>query len=338
MDIEQKGIYMYTNNSGIPLSAAVWLAHDDYDHNDDPNHISATSLLKSVRQIVLGSRAAAKPSAADIHGLIASRIGTALHSTIENVWLDNHKECLTKLGYPKGLIDKVRINPTTAELQEWYDDDIEIVPIYMERRSSKEIEGMNVSGKFDFVMDGRLEDFKSTGTYTYVNRTNDKKYQLQGSIYRWLNQGIITKDHMAIIFIFLDWKPGLANDPKYPPNKVMEHKIPLLSVAQTEQYVSDKLIAVKQYIDADESTLPACNAEDLWQKDSVFKYYKNPAKMTRSTKNFTNMHDANIRMGQDGNIGTVVEVKGEPTGCKYCDGFDLCSQKNAYILNNSLKL
>ena len=329
---------MYSNNSGIPLSAAVWLAHDDYDHNTDPNHISATSLLKSVRQIVLGSRASTKPSTTDIHGLIASRIGTALHSTIENVWVNNHRQCLLALGYPEQLIAKIAINPTEQHFKDAKDHGVELVPIYMEQRSTKEIEGMKISGKFDFVMDGRLEDFKSTGTYTYVNKTNDRKYQLQGSIYRWLNQGIITKDHMAIVFIFLDWKPGLANDPKYPPNKVMEHKVPLLSIAETEKYVSDKLIAVKQYIDAAESTLPACNAEDLWQKASVFKYYKNPAKMSRSTKNFTNIHDANIRMGQDGNVGAVVEVKGEPTGCKYCDGFDLCTQKDTYILNNSLKL
>ena len=45
-----------TNNHGISLPLAVWLLHDDYDYVKDENYISATSLLKSTKQIILSKR------------------------------------------------------------------------------------------------------------------------------------------------------------------------------------------------------------------------------------------------------------------------------------------
>jgi hypothetical protein len=49
-------ISKYTNNTGIGLSMAVYLATDNYDHNHDPRTISATTLIKSTKQIILGER------------------------------------------------------------------------------------------------------------------------------------------------------------------------------------------------------------------------------------------------------------------------------------------
>ena len=46
----------YTNKANLPLSLAVWLTHDTYDHDDRANHISATSLIKHLRQLILGLR------------------------------------------------------------------------------------------------------------------------------------------------------------------------------------------------------------------------------------------------------------------------------------------
>ena len=46
----------FTNKNNIPLSLAVWLVTDEYDYVDKPNYISATSLLKPTRQLVLSKR------------------------------------------------------------------------------------------------------------------------------------------------------------------------------------------------------------------------------------------------------------------------------------------
>ena len=44
----------YLNNSNVPLSLAVFLATDNYDHESDT--ISATTLIKPLRQIILAAR------------------------------------------------------------------------------------------------------------------------------------------------------------------------------------------------------------------------------------------------------------------------------------------
>ncbi len=330
---------MYKNDTGISLSMAVWLAHDHYDYNEDPNTISATSLIKSIRQIVLGMRAAVTPEPADIANLVQSRMGTAIHNGIEEAWVKNYKESLESLNYPQGVIDKIRINPTQAVIDKFEANDDEIIPVYLEQRSKRTIGLYTISGKFDAVLDGRLEDFKTTGTYTYVKKTNDKKYILQGSIYRWLNSDIITQDHMAIQFLFTDWKPMLAkSDPKYPKTRILEYKLNLMSINATQRYIENKVNEIAKYSQVDEKDLPLCTAEDLWQNDPVFKYYKNPKKTTRSTKNFNSYGEAAIRLSADGNVGIIVETKGEPTACKYCNAFGICSQKNQYLIDKTLKI
>ena len=49
-----------TNEQGIGLSMAVFLAHDDYDYDARANGISATGMIKPVRQTILGKRGSNK--------------------------------------------------------------------------------------------------------------------------------------------------------------------------------------------------------------------------------------------------------------------------------------
>lgn len=325
----------YTNLSNIPLSVAVWLAHDDYDYDTRSNHISATSLLKSVRQTVLATRIPKDETPPDIEGLVASSMGSAIHDNIERAWLGNYTKSLASLGIPKRVIDRIRLNPSDSELSD------DIIPIYLEQRAEKEIDGFVVSGKFDFIGEGRLEDFKSTSTYTYINKTKDEDYAWQGSIYRWLNPEKITQDEMAIQFIFTDWSPGKAKiekDRGYPQRRIMEYRIPLKSISETETFIRSKLSEIRKYLHAPDEQIPECNEKELWRKPAVYKYYKNPEKMTRSTKNFDNIHDANLQLAKDGGVGTVVEVKGTVGACRYCDAFSICKQKDKYIASGELPL
>ena len=186
----------YTNHSNLPLSISVWLAQDDYDHDTRENVISATSLIKPLKQLIMSSRVE-DSTKEDVVGLIPSRMGSAIHNGIESAWKNNYKENLAKLGYPKRVIERVRVNPSEDELK----NDPDIIPVYLEIRSEREVDGFIISGKFDFIGDGRLEDFKSTSVYTFMSGSNDEKYILQGSIYRWLNHDKITRHDMAIQFI-----------------------------------------------------------------------------------------------------------------------------------------
>jgi len=326
----------YTNNTGIPLSIAVWLCADEYDYIDQCNHISVTTLLKSPRQIILSQRI--EPdlhNVPDVSEVMSRKFGTAIHGSIESAWLKDYKNSLTKLGYPEKIINRIKINPEPSELSE------ETIPIYMEKRTFREIEGFNISGKYDFVGDGTLDDFKTTGVYSYMTGTNEWKYKLQGSLYRWLNPEIIKNDYMNIQFIFTDWAKHEAKnkaDKGYPQTRMFQHKVKLMSVAETEIWVSNKLKLIKSLLDKPEHELPYCDTQDLWQDAPTFKYYKNPANTTRSTKNFNTNAEAMIRWIEDGRVGTILEVPGSAKGCMYCDAFNLCTQKDILINQGTLRV
>src|SRR5574343_669124 len=132
-------------------------------------------------------------------------MGSAIHAAIEKAWL-TPKNALKALGVPNKIADNVMINPSKPMLEL----NPNAIPVYMEQRSYKQVGKYKVSGKFDFVAEGKVQDFKSTSVYTYLNQSNKDKYILQGSIYRWLNQDIITEDVMMIHYIVTDWSKAEA--------------------------------------------------------------------------------------------------------------------------------
>lgn len=330
----------YLNSSNIPLSVAVYLATDNYDY--EPDTLSATAFLRPTRQLILARRVPEDLSLVDIMTLVKSRLGTSVHDGIEKAWMNDYDRALLSLGYPQKVIDRVVINPDPEEVTE------DMIPVYMEKRSYRDFKGYKVSGKFDFVAEGRLEDFKSTGTFTWVNGVKDDDYILQGSIYRWLNPKIITSNEMQINFIFTDWQAFRAKtDEKYPTFPVMGKRFPLLSIPETEAFMAQKIAEIERYKDADEADLPLCTDKELWRKEPEWKYYKDPKKTARSTKNFkvadygsevAAKAAAYARLAKDGGTGIVIENLGEVVACKYCPAFPICSQKDELIASGSLKL
>lgn len=321
----------YTNKFNIPLSIAIWLAHDDYEYSEDTKVISTTSIIKPIKSIVLGSRVTSTGEV-DISELVSSSMGTAIHTSIEHAWTsDKLKGTLEALGYPKGFIDKVILNPNLEELVE------DSIAVYMEQRRNKEINGWTISGQFDFIADGKLEDFKSTGVFNWINQSNKDKYILQASIYRWLFPEIITSDVFSINYIFTDWSAANARkDSKYPQNRIIQQDYVLMSIQETERYLSNRLKTVDSYMDKAQDLIPACTDEELWARPSVYKYYKNPSNKTRSTKNFDSYWEAHQMLTQDGSVGQIVEVKGEVVHCRYCNAKALCNQAKQYIQEGRL--
>ena len=324
----------YTNNTNISLSMAVFLATDNYDHDPDPNHLSVTTLIKSPKQIILSDRVKnTMEITTDLSDLILSQSGTAIHTAVEQAWLTNHKKAMKKLGYPDYIIEHTLVNPTKKELKEHRDTGFEVFPVYLEKRSEKIVKGRRISGKFDIVIQGALEDIKETNVWTYIFNSNKKAYTLQGSIYRWLNQDIITEDYLTIQYKFTNWSANdLARNPgQYPPHRMMGVKYPLMTIQQTENYINNKVQLLNELWDQPEEQIPDCTPEELWQTPSVFKYFKNPNNTKRSTKNYDTMGEAQARLIQDGNIGKIIEVPGVAKHCNYCKAAPLCKQREKYI-------
>jgi len=325
----------YSNVSEVPLALAVFLASDNYDYNDDPHTISATTLLKPLRQVILASRVPDGEGLVNLADMMQSRMGAAIHDGIERAWRFNYKASMQALGYPQKVIDLVRIDPTPEDLEANPD----IIPIHLEQRLKKKIGKWTITGKFDFVGQGRVQDYKSTSVWTYQNQVNNGKYTQQGSIYRWLDPFLITQNEMDIHFIFMDWKGGMAkSDPKYPPRRFHQQTFSLNSVNETEAFIRRKIAQIEQYWDAPEETIPQCNDEELWRSEPVFKYYKNPEKTARSTKNFDLREEATLRFIEDGSVGLIKEIPGRVMACKFCSAFPVCSQKTALIASGDLDM
>lgn len=339
-----------TNNEKIGLAMAVFLADDNYDYDPRPHSVSATGLIKSPRQIILGKRVQSGDLTIDISTLMASSFGTAMHDGVERSWSNGrYKRAMRKLGYSQDTIDRIVVNPGYIE-----DADGNLVkdplakpmapnaiPVYMEIRTEKEINGFVVSGKFDFIGDGRLEDHKTTGVFSYINKSNDLKYRLQGSIYRWLNPELITQDQMLINYVFTDWSKlryKVERAKGYPPSRMMSVPINLMSLEETQKWIEGALRVIKANANKNEADLPACTREELWQDPTVYKYYKNPASKDKSTKNFSSFAEAQLRLVKDGSVGVIDIVKGQAKACNWCSGIAICSQAQQLIADGYLEV
>lgn len=323
----------YSNTSNISLALAVFLASDDYDY--EPNVISATSLMKSTRQFLLSKRIPNDERVVDISSLVSSKMGSAIHSAIEHSWMHKPGKILKLLGYPERVYTNIMVNPSPEDLEQ----NVKAIPIYMEQRSYADVLGYRISGKYDFVGEGKVQDFKSTSVWNYMNQTNKDNYIIQLSIYRYLNPTTITKDTALIHYIFTDWSLAASRTTKgYPAERVLTQELKLMTPEQTLNYIKQKLNAITRYSAAPEGEIPYCTAEELWRKDTVWKYYKNPEKTSRSTRNFDTQREAIVAFATDGSVGLVKEVKGQAVACKYCSAFSVCSQKDSLIANGELTL
>lgn len=324
----------YTNALNMPLSLAVYLATDHYDHAAVGAGLSATTLIKPIKQVILSKRATGAEGIPDVAGMISSRVGTSIHNGIKEAWLNNHVKALTDLGYPPAIIKKVVVNPPEGT------DLTGKIPVYLEVRSSKEVCGIMVSGEFDFVAEGNLEDHKSTGVFTFIKDNKAEDYAAQGSIYRWLNPDLITGSHVGINYIFMDWSSAQAKQQPntYPQHRLLQKKYLLWSLEDTEVYVVNRVQTLLRLWNAPEDQLPPCTDKDLWRSEPQYKFYAKPENATngsRSTKNFDTLAEANAHQHKLG-TGLVKTVPGEVKACKYCDGFALCTQKNALIASGDL--
>lgn len=324
----------YSNNHNISLALAVGLAHNTYDYH--PNTISVTTLMKSTRQVILSQRLDNELAVTDVSDLLASSLGTAFHDRMEQAWLSpDLPKVLKQLGYPKRIHENIKVNPTEQD----FADNPKLVPVYIENRTFKEFMGKTISGKYDIVINGKVEDYKTTSVWRYILGSSDQDYITQLSMYRWLNPDVITSDVATIHFVFTDWSAGQAkanND--YPSLRALSKDFKLMSLKDTEQYARNRLQQLSHHQNTPEAQLPLCTTEELWRKQPVYKYYKNPAKTTRSTANFDTHTEAMQRLVQDGSVGTVLKVEGEVVACKYCSAFPICTQKDQYLATGELKL
>lgn len=306
-----------TNKHRISPLMAVWLAHDTYDMVPAVNKISVTTLLKSVRQIILTKRMAPESLSMDVCDLINSRLGQSIHAGVEKAW-QKPQEALLALGVPQKVVDRYVINPT-----EW-NPDVDI-PVWVEIRTEKEVGKWVVSGESDAIYDYAVHDIKSTGIFAYTTGSNNEKYRLQMSMYKWLNLDKVESDMGYIEYYFKDWdKLEASYKPNYPPFPIYQQPIPLLSPSETNKYVTDKLNLIETYWDTPEPQLPLCSSEDLWQGAPAWQYFGSPTSQ-KASKNFPTEAEA-IQWRNAKGKGEVRYKPAKAKACNFCNAASACSQ------------
>lgn len=328
-----------TNNFGVDLPLAVWLLQDGYKSGADvapPGElISVTTLMRSTKQLILQRQVDYKTTEMDISENVARRMGHSIHDSIERAWTEgNWQEAMRTLHYPQKIIDQVRINPTQKILDEAQRVNESLIVIYLEKRGFKEFGGLVITGQMDFLIGSSYRDFKSTSTFAWTSSNKDADYILQGSLYRWIMPDLIKNDVMRIQFIFTDWLKYRAKvDPKYPQAKVAFREFTLMSLAETEQWVVDKIAHIKQEVGKPQDQMEPCTDKQLWRADDSFKYYakEETAKAKgRCTKRFDSATDAELHRQAKGK-GVVIKQAGEVKACTYCPAFSVCEQRKQYF-------
>ena len=324
----------YTNKNDVSLALAVFLMYDDYEYDERPNSISATGLIRPLRQLVLSKQNPTVSKTADIADLVSTRMGSAIHKGCEDAWtdLDNVSNALRVLGASEDAISRIKINPETTSTGD--------TPVYVEQRVEKEIDDFIISGKYDLVLDGTLNDYKSTSVWSYIYDSNADSYIKQGSIYKWLSPDKITDSYMNINYIFTDWAAAKARmDTKsYPQQRVLTKKYPLWSREETQNWIQNKLAQYKLHSNTPQEGLPECTDEELWAEDTKYKHYKNSSS-TRATNGgvHTSMDDALKFQAQKGG-GIIKTIPGEVKACRYCPVVSVCTQASTMLADGRFTL
>ena len=304
-----------TNKYKLPNYVYDWITYDSYDHEEGV--ISSTKLLSPPRQFVLMERNK-DDLEIDASDLIASKYGTAIHDSVEQVKTE-------------GVIKELRLYSTVnIDGEDW-----------------------RISGKFDMMADvdkpiQKLVDIKSTSVWTYILGGKDEDYIKQLSVYKYLaNRGdpiIIDGEerkfkvgtYAEIFMVFTDWQSKKAReDPTYPQIRTVIKPIRLWDDDKTLEYIKERLRLFRDARKIPDSELSKCEEKDLWKKPDNWEVRRKGAQ--RATRKCKSEEEARTFLLNNRIENAEVYLnKGEVMRCHYCTVRKYCDQfkelfENGYI-------
>ena len=341
---------------GQSLSVAVMLATDNYNYNPNPKAISATTVMKPLRMLQLQQLKGNDKRVLNIQHLVASRTGSVVHTMLEESWLNevNRALALAKLG--KGDLEII-VNPTKTQQKAASQSTI---TVWVEQYAEKKLSLNILTGTFDFVANGLLEDLKNTNAFKVVKTMKEipkfnnliealpeakltikeyynlleaiRKtcptvfdYSIQGSLYKYLNPDKIKNDSMLIQFIIKDYAAKTAEkDLTYPQTNPYQQEIPLFNHEEVEGWLMYKLSLLNT---ASMENLAVCDEAELWRDPTVWKVYAS-TKSTRCMNGGTFDSMTRAEMFKRGKKpGAVVKkIASYPKRCMYCGVRNSCTQ------------
>lgn len=215
-------------NDGLPTMIYAYLSKDLYDHEGAKDTLTATTFLKPVQEVILTRRYWDKievPASERFWSLL----GSGVHAVLETVEQEGAEQ---------------------------------------EERLYAEIEGQKISGKFDVIYGNTIHDYKVTSAFTILYGSKKQDWIDQLSIYRFLyfvNKDKLLANEGKIIAILRDWQQKLSEEhPEYPKTPILEVTLPLKSVTETRQWLTECVVAVRMASNLNDHELPHCTPKERW--------------------------------------------------------------------------
>jgi hypothetical protein len=223
------------NNSKLPDVIFKYLSNDFYDFTPDKNSISATGLLKPIRETILTNRHNSEIEI-DCVDRLWSLFGTGVHQALEKGNLSTRQEERISVEFEgfkvSGKFDII----DNGYLKDW-----------------------KTTSAFTLVYGSRLIEWaKQLSIYRWLY---------------WKKHGKELPDIGYVIAILRDWATrdaGRINN--YPDSPIKEIELKLLSLAETTTMIVAMISNLKTCNDLPDDKLPVCTEEETWEGKKCEKY------------------------------------------------------------------
>ena len=128
---------------------------------------------------------------------------------------------------------------------------------------------------------------------------------------------------ISVIAYCKDWDKKKAGDEGYPKAPIIEIPIELWSPDKTQKHLEARVSTLEAAKDLDDASLPTCTDEEVWREKDTWAVQKPDAK--RASRVYDSKHLALDHISKEPGL-IIVERKGEPKKCSYCNGAQWCNQ------------
>lgn len=243
-----------TNKFNLPTQVVNWLTQFN-EHNEAERarsiveletifgphkfKISATSMLKSTKEIILTDRHYEEMEK-DVTEVYDALIGTAVHESFRTMPLQ------------PGEMREIRVGAS--------------------------IKDVLITGQFDYILNRKLGDYKNMKIGSFLFGDKEFEYTAQLSVNRFLfaadkRFGQELNSQGEIIMLFTDWrdrehkmkKYGFSDAPNYP-HRAVQLTLDLWDFESTEKFINRRITDYKIAAMESDENLPPCNDAERWTR------------------------------------------------------------------------
>lgn len=274
-----------TNKFGLPESLVKAC---DVERHNKPGEVSATTLLKGTKQIILTDRHWDELED-DVSNRCWALFGTAVHKLLEEA------------------------NPT-AFTEESFSSKV----------GGKTVTGR--VDLYDMA-NKTLTDYKTASVWKVVFNDYED-WRRQGLIYAWLmREAGLEVDKCRFVAMLRDWSATEAErKPDYPKSQVVtfEFAVTEEALGEIERFIKDKVADIEAAEVLDDDAIGPCSPEERWERAATYAVMKEGRKT--AVRVFESKDDADKLAAESGKGFSVVERKGKCVRCEgYCLCREHCS-------------